>query len=365
MESAKYKRLSTLIYEGIQSGRYPVGTVIPSEQELQSLYGMSRGTVRKAVEQLVNDGYLKKSRGNGHGTMVLDRREKSWKIRKTLNFGTIGSDAVFDSNRHDAPAVSKGIISALSQENASLSIFPFLSEQHPEALDYVKDIISRNIVDGLFIWFNKPDNEEVCRYLHRIRFPFVYLSTHYSPYTLSLPKEYPVAAIEELQVLRSSLKKYQASGITQVILLASVEDYQNDRTHQLLLNVCGEIGIEYHDRNMQGFSFRQIAEALDRDFSRNTLIVVSNRLADRVCDAISAQEIPCPKFKLLLFKHYSPDWSQWKGKYRIFDRPFEQLGRQAASLMLDLIHRRECGLTPCNGQRICLNAFISETDEYA
>jgi len=362
MKSAKYKELAARIYEGIQSGRYPVGAVIPSETELQSFYGVSRGTVRKAVEQLVNDGHLKKSRGNGHGTMVLDCTEACRKTRKTLNFGMIGSNEIFDSNKHDAPVVSKGIIASLSQKNASLSIFPFLSEQHPGALDYVKDIISRNIVDGLFIWFNKPDNEEVCRYLHRIRFPFVYLSTHYSPYTLNLPAEYPVAAIEELQVLRNNLKKYQASGIRQVILLASIEDYQNDRTHQLLLKVCGEIGMEYHDRNMQGFSFRQIEESLNRNSTRDTLFVTSNRLADRVCDAVSSHETRCREFNLLLFRHYSPDWSQWKGKFRIFDRPFEQLGRQAASLMLDLIHRKESGLTPCNGQRIRLNAFISETD---
>jgi DNA-binding GntR family transcriptional regulator len=56
-----------LIYEalrgGITSGRYVAGDPLPSENELCADYGVTRPTVRKALDMLASDGYITRRQG--------------------------------------------------------------------------------------------------------------------------------------------------------------------------------------------------------------------------------------------------------------------------------------------------------------
>ena len=60
------------IQKKIENGHYPSDTFIPSELELQDNYKMSRTTVRRAISELVNAGYLTIIKGVG--TKVMPSR---------------------------------------------------------------------------------------------------------------------------------------------------------------------------------------------------------------------------------------------------------------------------------------------------
>lgn len=80
-EGVKYRRIWRELRRDIQSGRWKVGQRIPSEPELAHIFGVSRGTVRNAIEQLVNDGLLRKEQGRG--TFVISavlrlRKDLKW-----------------------------------------------------------------------------------------------------------------------------------------------------------------------------------------------------------------------------------------------------------------------------------------------
>lgn len=60
-----YFQLKTLIQDRITSGEYPVGLCLPSEREYCDEYGISRMTVRQAIIDLVNEGFLRRERGKG------------------------------------------------------------------------------------------------------------------------------------------------------------------------------------------------------------------------------------------------------------------------------------------------------------
>jgi GntR family transcriptional regulator len=49
----------------IETGQWPIGVKIPPEPELQKTYNASRGTVRRAVDELARQGYLVKKPGKG------------------------------------------------------------------------------------------------------------------------------------------------------------------------------------------------------------------------------------------------------------------------------------------------------------
>lgn len=63
-----YFQLEELIKTMIEQGTLKKGDMIPSEREYAEKYGISRMTVRQALNNLVNNGYL--SRVKGKGTFV-------------------------------------------------------------------------------------------------------------------------------------------------------------------------------------------------------------------------------------------------------------------------------------------------------
>jgi GntR family transcriptional regulator len=60
-----FQRLAGVLRNRIHSREWGVGSVIASEQELAAYYGLSLGTVRRAVEELVAEGLLQRRQGSG------------------------------------------------------------------------------------------------------------------------------------------------------------------------------------------------------------------------------------------------------------------------------------------------------------
>ncbi|MFJ2538707.1 MULTISPECIES: GntR family transcriptional regulator [unclassified Pseudomonas] len=60
-----YQRLREEMLAKIAAGEWTPGAPIPTEAELTKHYGVAIGTVRKAVETLVNEGLLLRSQGRG------------------------------------------------------------------------------------------------------------------------------------------------------------------------------------------------------------------------------------------------------------------------------------------------------------
>jgi GntR family transcriptional regulator len=60
-----YYQLLQIIKESIDTGELKPGEAIPTEKKLVEQYSISRATVRQAIMQLVNDGYLRREKSKG------------------------------------------------------------------------------------------------------------------------------------------------------------------------------------------------------------------------------------------------------------------------------------------------------------
>lgn len=60
-----YHRLYVVLSERIRDGFYVPGDLLPSENDLAQSYGYSRVTVRRALQQLSDEGLVKKHKGQG------------------------------------------------------------------------------------------------------------------------------------------------------------------------------------------------------------------------------------------------------------------------------------------------------------
>jgi GntR family transcriptional regulator len=87
----RYAQLAESLFDGIYSGHYPVGMLLPTENELSAAHGVSRATVREALSQLEDRGLI--SRSQGVGTRVLtDRARTKYVLAGRADFGGTGYD---------------------------------------------------------------------------------------------------------------------------------------------------------------------------------------------------------------------------------------------------------------------------------
>jgi GntR family transcriptional regulator/GntR family frlABCD operon transcriptional regulator len=61
----RYKKLFEVLRKHIVEGVYNEGDLLPSENELCRIYGMTRPTVRQSLAALANEGFIRKHQGKG------------------------------------------------------------------------------------------------------------------------------------------------------------------------------------------------------------------------------------------------------------------------------------------------------------
>ena len=78
-----YYQLKESILQAVKNKEFKVGEQLPSERELAEYHNISRMTVKKAIDILVDNGYL--SRKQGSGTFVSNYQE-SYSISPLMSF---------------------------------------------------------------------------------------------------------------------------------------------------------------------------------------------------------------------------------------------------------------------------------------
>lgn len=86
MES-KYAKLYRTLAEQIRDKELKPGDKLPPEGELMETYGVSRDTVRKALNLLVQDGFIQK--GRGRAAVVVEKRQVNFPVSEITSFKEI------------------------------------------------------------------------------------------------------------------------------------------------------------------------------------------------------------------------------------------------------------------------------------
>ncbi len=78
-----YYQLYDILYSDIQNGTYKPGELLPTENEMIAQYGVSRITVRKAMDMLMNEGLIGKRRGYG---AYVEQKKMEQTLNKVVHF---------------------------------------------------------------------------------------------------------------------------------------------------------------------------------------------------------------------------------------------------------------------------------------
>ncbi len=142
-----YFQLKQILLNKLRNGEIAPGEAIPSERELEEMYGVSRITIRRALSELASEGLI--SRLPGRGSFVLQPKAQD-------RSGTLGGfvDNLIDQGYHvESTILERDVHAATPSIAAKLGI----GDEDP-ILHYVKLILANSEPIALArCFFNLPD----------------------------------------------------------------------------------------------------------------------------------------------------------------------------------------------------------------
>jgi GntR family histidine utilization transcriptional repressor len=93
---APYARVKQFLKKELARGRWPPGTLMPSEAELVAQFGVSRMTVTRALRELRSEGLVNRLQGVGTFAAHL------WRVSSTLTIRDLHEEITARGHRHHA-----------------------------------------------------------------------------------------------------------------------------------------------------------------------------------------------------------------------------------------------------------------------
>lgn len=176
----KYERIVAWVQQEIESGALSRGDKLPSENDLMERFGVSRQTVRRAMEELTERNVVEGRRGSGTYVTANTRRLTGKEIRIAVML-TYVDTYIF-------PSIIKGIESVLSREGCILQIAMTDNAVEKERM-LLREFIHTQSVNGIIAETVKSalpnPNMELYRELEKLGIPVLFVNNYYKE--LSIP----------------------------------------------------------------------------------------------------------------------------------------------------------------------------------
>ncbi|WP_313639971.1 GntR family transcriptional regulator [Paenibacillus sp.] len=329
----KYQVIIDDIKSKILSGNYNVGEQIPTESALQSMYEVSRQTVRKAILELSNEGFLRSEKGSG--TYVSNQyRSKTGLSSHKKTIGVITtyiSDYIF-------PSIIRGIESRMNEDNYSLLLASTNNDvaQEKKALEMM---LSYG-VDGLIIEPTKSNlyNPNIAYYLSfkEQDIPIIMINAFYEEIEL------PYLCLDDVQSSYLATKELITKGHTQIGLIAKMDDLQGKYRMKGYIKALEEAKLRFYPEQI--FSFiteskhtlsTDLKDFLNKNRETLTAIVCYNdEVGLEVVNACRQLDISIPEELSIIGQDNSYIAKNANIKLTTLTHPQETMGRDAADWVI-------------------------------
>ena len=241
----KYQVIIEDIKSKILSGDYSIGEQIPTESVMQETYGVSRHTVRKAILELSNEGFLRSEKGSGtYVSNQYQSKSSGASANKTIGvITTYISDYIF-------PSIIRGIESRLNKDNYSLLLASTNNdvEQEKKALEMM---LSYG-VDGLIVEPTKSNlyNPNISYYLSfkEQDVPFTMINAYYEEL------EVPFFCLDDVQSSYLATNELISKGHTQIGLIAKMDDLQGKYRMKGYIKALGDAKLRFQPEHILSFN---------------------------------------------------------------------------------------------------------------
>jgi len=340
-QTPKYVRLKQEILSWLASGQLKPDEQMPSEHEIAARFGLSRQTVRQALGELEQEGWL--YRIQGKGTFVAHPPEKvagASDMRMIAMVTTYISDYIF-------PHIVRGAESVLRSRGYSLTLSSTDNDKEKERENLIK-LFDRPF-DGFIIEPTKSaqgnPNLDLYLKLQAMGKPFVMIHERY-------PELYcPCLKTDDEAGTYLAAKHLIELGHRNIAGFFKVDDLQGSNRMKGFVRALREFGIPlkpdtitpYTTETLRTVPREAALNLLKREpGSRPTAFVCYNdELAVRLLEAPRTLGLLVPEDLSVVGFDDSPLAVATEVKLTTVVHPKEEMGMAAARLLVDLIEGRE------------------------
>ncbi|HWO97381.1 MAG TPA: GntR family transcriptional regulator [Bacillus sp. (in: firmicutes)] len=329
----KYQVIIDDIKSKILSGDYSVGEQIPTESTMQEEYKVSRHTVRKAILELSNEGFLRSEKGSG--TYVSNQYQS--KSGGNSNNKTIGVITTYISD-YIFPSIIRGIEGRLNEDNYSLLLASTNNdvEQEKKALEMMLSFG----VDGLIVEPTKSNlyNPNIAYYLSfkEQDVPFIMINAYYEELDV------PFLCLDDVQSSYLATKELISKGHTKIGLISKMDDLQGKYRMKGYIKALGEAKLRFQPEHVLSFDtetkldlYANLKEFLNENRDVLTAIVCYNdEVGLEVANVCRQLDISVPDKLSIIGQDNSYIAKNANIKLTTLTHPQEQMGRDAADWVI-------------------------------
>lgn len=340
----KYRQLKKEVLSWIAEALFKAHDQLPSENEIARRFEMSRQTVRQALGELEQEGWL--YRIQGKGTFIADQTAQG---RSTGSAGmSIGMITTYISD-YIFPIIVRGVESALRARGARLLLASTDNEKDKER-DSLESML-REPLSGLIIEPTKSaegnPNFPYFLALDAQNIPYVMLNERYADV------DAPCLRVDDERGGHLAADHLIRLGHRRIAGLFKTDDYQGvhrmrgfrraHREHELAL--APEHLIRYATEDKDTLPTQALSMLLDREpGQRPTAIVCYNdQLAVRLLDVVRSRGMRVPEDISIVGFDDSNLATATEVKLTSVAHPKTQMGEDAVRLLMELIRGREAG----------------------
>ncbi|MEH7272649.1 GntR family transcriptional regulator [Neobacillus vireti] len=329
----KYQVIIDDIKSKILSGDYREGEQIPTESALQEEYEVSRHTVRKAILDLSNEGFLRSEKGSG--TYVSNQYQT--KSLANSNNKTIGVITTYISD-YIFPSIIRGIEGRLNEDNYSLLLASTNNDvkQEKKALEMMLSFG----VDGLIVEPTKSNlyNPNIAYYLSfkEQDVPFIMINAYYEELDV------PFLCLDDVQSGYLATKELISKGHTKIGLISKTDDLQGKYRMKGYIKALGEAKLRFQPEHVLSFNtetkldlYTNLKKFLNENRDVLTAIVCYNdQVGLEVVNVCRQLDISVPEKLSIIGQDNSFIAKNANINLTTLTHPQEQMGRDAADWII-------------------------------
>ena len=340
MAETKYSIVKQAIKSKILDGTYIPNQKIGSESELMKQFSVSRHTVRLAIGDLVNQGWLYREQGSG--TFCADRSNdegpKQVSQKNIAIITTYISDYIF-------PSIIRGAESYISEQGYQVSLFS-TNNDHENEKRFLEKILSQHF-DGVIIEPTKSaiSNPNINYYfnLERLNIPYIMINAYYDelePISIVMDDE-KGGYIQTEHLIHL--------GHTNIAGFFKSDDIQGSRRMKGFLKAHRANGIPINPNSIITYTSNEKTTKpsneltrLLRDTNPPTAIVCYNdELAIKLLDVLRDKGLKVPDDLSIIGYDDSFLADLTEVKLSTVRHPQSEMGQKAAEVILDLIKLKD------------------------
>ncbi|WP_139903132.1 GntR family transcriptional regulator [Clostridium thermarum] len=336
-DKPKYQKLRDYIIETISSGKIKAGEKFYSENELAEHFEISRSTVRQAIGELVNEGWL--YRVQGKGTFVYRQPlQNSDKVKTIAVVTTYLNDYIF-------PSIIRGIDSVLSVNSYNMLLSCTGNQYQKERL-CLENLLNQNI-SGLIVEPTKSalpnPNIDLYKKFADLGIPVLFMHGSYR----ELDSSYIVEDDNEAGYLAT--KHLIELGHKNIGGIFKIDDIQGHYRFAGFQRAQREADLEILDSLVMWYETNDLSEKIDISNHQlenllcqsSALVCYNDQIAVKVMDVIRKKGLKVPEDISLVSFDDSQLALASEVKLTTVAHPKEALGCEAAKSIINMIERKQ------------------------